>query len=143
MPVQVTATGSVEPIQTVAVLPQVQGVLLRVRFREGDEVTPGQVLFEIDPRPYQAALQQAEATLARDLVQAANAVLEADRYGALVANASVSKEDYQAKRAAADAQVAPALADSPAVAAAPPEIHYPTRPAPPPPPPARPPLPGR
>ncbi len=126
MPVQVTATGSVEPIQTVAVLPQVQGVLLRVRFREGDEVTPGQVLFEIDPRPYQAALQQAEATLARDLVQATNAVLEADRYGALVANASVSKEDYQAKRAAADAQVAAALADSAAVAVAKLNLEYAT-----------------
>jgi multidrug efflux system membrane fusion protein len=126
MPVQVTATGSVEPIQTVAVLPQVQGVLLRVRFREGDEVASGQILFEIDPRPYQAALQQAEATLARDLIQAANAVLEADRYGALVANASVSKEDYQAKRAGADAQVAAALADSAAVAVAKLNLEYAT-----------------
>jgi len=126
MPIQVTATGSVEPIQTVAVLPQVQGVLLRVRFREGDEVAVGQVLFEIDPRPYEAALQQAKATLARDLVQAANAVLEADRYGALVANASVSKEDYQAKRAAADALIAAALADSAAVAVARLNLEYAT-----------------
>ena len=126
MPIQVTATGSVEPIQTVAVLPQVQGVLLGVRFREGDEVAVGQVLFEIDPRPYEAALQQAKATLARDLVQAANAVLEADRYGALVANASVSKEDYQAKRAAADALIAAALADSAAVAVARLNLEYAT-----------------
>src|SRR2546425_4187269 len=126
MPIQVTATGSVEPIQTVAVLPQVQGVLLGVRFREGEEVAAGQVLFEIDPRPYEAALQQAKATLARDLVQAANAVLEADRYGALVANASVSKEDYQAKRAAADALIAAALADSAAVAVARLNLEYAT-----------------
>ena len=126
MPVQVTAIGSVEPIKTVAVLPQVQGVLQRVRFREGDEVAAGQVLFEIDPRPYQAALQQAEATLARDVVQAVNAVQEADRYGALVANASVSKEDYQAKRAAADAQIAAALADSAAVAVARLNLEYAT-----------------
>ncbi len=130
MPVQVTAIGSVEPIKTVAVLPQVQGVLQRVRFREGDEVVTGQVLFEIDPRPYQAALQQAEATLARDLVQAANAVQEADRYAALVANASVTKEDYQAKRAAADALVAAALADSAAVAVARLNLEYATIQAP-------------
>jgi len=110
----------------VAVLPQVQGVILRVRFHEGDEVAAGQVLLELDGRPYQAALQQAEATLARDLVQAENAVQEETRYAALSATASVSREDYQQKKAAADAQVATVRADSAAVAVARLNLEYAT-----------------
>jgi membrane fusion protein, multidrug efflux system len=126
VPVQVTATGTVEPIQMVAVLPQVQGVVVGVRFREGDEVVAGQVLLELDARPYRAALQQAEAALARDLVQAENALQEANRYGALVESASVSREDYQQKKAAADAQVAAVRADSAAVAVARLNLEYAT-----------------
>src|SRR5947199_7706457 len=103
VPIEVPATGSVEPIQTAAVVPQVEGLVRRVRFQEGQEVAAGQVLFEIDPRQYQAALQQAEANLARDLVQAENAVRDADRYAVLAESASVSQADYQAKRASADA----------------------------------------
>lgn len=126
VPVEVAATGTVEPIQTVAVLPQVQGVIVSVHFHEGQEVTAGQVLLELDPRPYRAALQQAEATLARDVVQADNARQEASRYAALVENASVSREDYQQKQAAADAQAALARADSAAVAVARLNLEYAT-----------------
>ena len=126
VPVQISATGTVEPIQTVAVLPQVQGVVTRVRFREGDEVASGQVLLELDPRPYAAAVQQAEASLAKDLVQAQNAVQEADRYGALVETAAVSREDYQAKRSSADALVAAVRADSAALAVARLNLEYAT-----------------
>src|SRR5437660_4119556 len=79
VPVTLTATGTVEPARTVAVVAQVGGPLLRVHFAEGDEVQQGQVLFEIDPRPYRAALQQAQANLTRDLAQHANAVREAER----------------------------------------------------------------
>src|SRR3954470_5052759 len=61
MPFELAATGTVEPIQTVAVQAQVGGVLRRVGFKEGDEVKQGQVLFELDARPYQAALEQAQA----------------------------------------------------------------------------------
>src|SRR6266705_6837793 len=60
LPYELAATGTVEPIRAVDVLPQVNGTILHVHFAEGDEVAPGQVLFGIDPRPYQAALQQAE-----------------------------------------------------------------------------------
>src|SRR5262249_36388086 len=80
LPYELEATGTVEPIRSVDVLPQVNGTILRVRFGEGDEVAAGQVLFEIDPRPYQAALQQAEGALLRDLTQAASAAREAARY---------------------------------------------------------------
>src|SRR5207245_1511367 len=79
VPFVVVATGTVEPRQTVAVQPQVTGVLTQVTFHEGDEVAAGQVLFQIDPRPFQAALDQARGMLARDQAQAANARLEADR----------------------------------------------------------------
>ena len=58
VPYQIGATGTVEPMRTVDVTTQVSGSLLRVHFAEGDEVGVGQVLFEIDPRPYQATLQQ-------------------------------------------------------------------------------------
>jgi multidrug efflux system membrane fusion protein len=126
MPVQVTATGTVEPIQTVAVVPQVDGILRRVRFGEGEAVVAGQVLFEIDPRSYQAALQQAEANLGRDVAQSENAVREAERYAALVENASVSREDYQSRRASADALLAAVRADSAALAMARLNLEYAT-----------------
>ena len=71
IPVQVRAIGSVQPISTVAVRALVAGQLQRVWFREGEDVRKGQLLFTIDPRPYQAALAQAQANLARDEAQAA------------------------------------------------------------------------
>src|SRR5665213_2841899 len=58
-PYIVHSNGLVEPAQTVAVQSQVGGVLMKVHFKEGDEVTAGQTLFEIDPRPFKAALDQA------------------------------------------------------------------------------------
>src|ERR1041384_2017986 len=60
LPYELDAPGTVEPIRSVDVLPQVNGTILHVDFAAGDEVAAGQVLFEIDPRPYRAALQQAE-----------------------------------------------------------------------------------
>ena len=118
VPFELTATGTVEPLQTVRVSAQVGGLLQHVHFQEGDEVQAGQVLFEIDPRPYQAALQQAEANLSRDVVQLANARREAERYRALVSNGFVTDEDYQQREAAADALSASVRADSAAVAGA-------------------------
>src|SRR2546430_2455278 len=65
VPFEISATGTAEPRQTVSVQSQVTGVLTQVAFREGDEVATGQVLFQIDPRPFQAALDQAQAMLVR------------------------------------------------------------------------------
>ena len=70
VPYEITATGTVEPRQTVSIQSQVTGVLTDVGFHEGDDVETGQVLFRIDPRPFQAALEQARAILARDVAQA-------------------------------------------------------------------------
>jgi multidrug efflux system membrane fusion protein len=100
-PYIVTANGIVEPMQTVAVQSQVGGVLDAVRFKEGDEVTAGQLLFEIDRRPFKAALDQANAVLARDEAQSDNARRDADRYAALVQKDFVTKS--QADQAAANA----------------------------------------
>ena len=100
-PYVVMANGLVEPMQTVAVQSQVGGVLNRVRFREGDEVRAGQLLFEIDPRPFQAALDQARAVLARDEAQSENARRDAERYASLVLKDFVTKS--QADQAAANA----------------------------------------
>jgi multidrug efflux system membrane fusion protein len=112
LPYQIQSTGTVEAIRRVDVTTQVSGMLRRVRFAEGDEVSPGQVMFEIDPRPFQAALQQAEANLSRDAAQAANAARDADRYRSLVRDRSVTEEDYQQKEATAAALAATVQADS-------------------------------
>src|SRR5437667_328688 len=65
VPYELSGTGTVEPRQTASVQAQVTGILTRVAFREGDDVAAGQLLFQIDPRPFQAALEPAKAMLAR------------------------------------------------------------------------------
>ena len=103
IPFELPATGMVEPIQTVAVQAQVSGALQRVAFKEGDEVKQGQILFQLDPRPYQAALAQASALLQRDSAQAANAAEEAKRYESLVAKEYVTSQQYEQIRTQAAA----------------------------------------
>jgi membrane fusion protein, multidrug efflux system len=103
VPFELAATGTVEPLQTVAVQAQVGGILRRVAFKEGDEVKQGQVLFELDPRPYRAALDQALAALARDRAQATNAAQEAGRYQALVEKQYVTAQQYEQVRTTAAA----------------------------------------
>ena len=70
------AFGTVTPLATVTVKPQVGGQLVRINFTEGETVRAGQVLAEIDPKPYQAALDQANGQLARDQAQLANAEVD-------------------------------------------------------------------
>jgi membrane fusion protein, multidrug efflux system len=109
-PHTITANGVVEPTQTVAVQAQVGGILDAVSFREGDEVQAGQVLFRLDARPFEAALRQAEGTLARDEVQAANTQREAERYKALAEKDYVTKS--QADQMAATAAAAQATVEA-------------------------------
>ena len=105
VPLELQATGTVEPLQTVTVQPQLNGPVTRVAFSEGQDVREGQVLFEIDPRPYRAALAQAEAHYARDRATAQNAEQEAKRYGALASKEYITAQQYdQARTAAAAAQ---------------------------------------
>lgn len=115
VPVELTATGTVEPLQTVSVQAQVGGTLLEVDFKEGDEVRRGQVLFRIDPRPHQAALAQARAVLARDRAQLANARSDATRYQALAAKQYVTAQQFEQVRTDAAALAATVAADEAAV----------------------------
>src|SRR3989449_3811403 len=126
LPYELDATGRVEPIRSVDVTPQVNGTILHVNFGEGDEVAAGQILFEIDPRPYRAALQQAEGALLRDLTQAESAAREAARYKTLAATNTVTQEDYEAKQSAADAAAAAVRSDSAAASIARLNLEYAT-----------------
>jgi len=126
LPYELEATGSVEPIRSVDVLPQVNGTILHVNFDEGDEVAAGQILFEIDPRPYRAALQQAEGALLRDVTQALSAAREAARYKTLAVKNTVTQEDYEAKQSAADAAAAAVRSDSATAAIARLNLEYAT-----------------
>jgi multidrug efflux system membrane fusion protein len=114
-PVEVRASGVVEPLQSVAVEAQVGGLLQDVNFKEGDPVTKGQVLFQINPRPFQAALRQAQATLARDNAQYLNAQRDADRYKTLVAKDYVTKSQADQTDATAASLRATLVSDSSAV----------------------------
>ncbi len=114
-PFTITANGVVEPLQTVAVEPQVNGIVTSVDFAEGDDVRAGQPLFHIDARPYEAALQQAEATLARDAAQAENSRRDAERYRTLVKQDYVTQAQADQAAATAVAQAAAVKADSAAV----------------------------
>src|SRR5713226_8956094 len=126
VPYELGANGTVEPLRSVDVRPQVNGTILRVHFAEGDEVTAGQVLFEIDPRPYSAALQQAEGKLLGDLTQAASAAREAARYRQLAATNTVTQEDYEQKQATADATAGMVRSDSAAATLARLNVEYAT-----------------
>jgi membrane fusion protein, multidrug efflux system len=115
IPVEVRAIGHVEPFTTVDVKARVGGQVTRVGFREGQNVRKGDVLFQIDPRPYQAALAQARAQLARDRALARNAEEDVKRYTALVEKDYVTREQYDATRANAAAALASARANEAAV----------------------------
>jgi len=111
IPYVVTANGVAEPMQTVAVQAQVNGILQRVNFSEGQSVQAGQVLFQIDPRPYVAVLDQARAQLARDEATAANARRDATRYAALVKEGYVTGSQADQAEATAASAAATLAAD--------------------------------
>jgi len=112
VPYEITAPGAVEPIRAVAVTAQVSGIVTNVRFREGEYVNEGTVLLEIDSRPYRNALQQAEATLARDLIQLANARRQVERYKGLAQNADITAEQFESLQTTAHALEATIKSDS-------------------------------
>jgi len=94
VPVQIRAIGNVEAYSTVGVKSQIGGVLMRVHFKEGQDVKKGDLLFTIDPRPYETALKQAEANLAKDNAQLENARVQVSRYADLVKKGYVAQEQY-------------------------------------------------
>ena len=111
IPVQLLAIGKVEAYGTVSIKIRVTGELTQVHFREGQEVKKGDLLFTIDPRPYQAALDEAQARLERDTALLAKAEKDAERYSQLVKGDYVSADRYEQARSTADALRATVAAD--------------------------------
>lgn len=123
MPVQLSAIGNVGSY-SVSVRAQVAGELLEVHFREGDFVHKDELLFTIDPRPYEAALAQAQATLLRDKAVAANSKAQAQRLAKLLADGVVSPSDADTSKSASDAAEATVAADEAAVKTAQLNVEY-------------------
>ncbi len=96
VPVQIRAIGTVEAFSTVTLMPQIDGQLAEIHFREGQWVSRGDRLFTIDPRPFEAALRQAEANLHRARAELDNAVAEAKRKDSLATQGFVSTEENDA-----------------------------------------------
>ncbi len=106
IPVQVQAVGTVESYSTVSIKPLVGGVLQKVHFHEGQDVKKGDILFTIDPRPYQSELAQAQANLQKNIAESKNAAQQVIRYKGLVKKDYVTKEEYDQMEANADAMQA-------------------------------------
>jgi membrane fusion protein, multidrug efflux system len=130
MPIEIRVIGSAEPYSTVAIRSQITGQLIAVNFREGEEVQRGQVLFELDRRPLEAALQQAQANLDRDMAQAANAAVQSKRLQELVERGIAPREQADTSRTAVTALNATVDADRAAVENAKVQLQYATIAAP-------------
>ena len=115
VPFDIQANGVVSPLSTSAITAQVDGIITHVYFREGQDVEKGALLFQIEPRPYEAAYQQALANLARDRETNANAQKEVARYESLVKQDYVTQEQADQQRATAGASAATVQADEAAV----------------------------
>jgi multidrug efflux system membrane fusion protein len=111
VPVQVRAIGNVESFSTVAIKPQVSGPVTAVHFAEGQDVKKGDLLFSIDPRPFQVALEQAQAALAKDTSLLENARAQEDRYKKLLSEGIIAREQYDQFRANYHALEASVAAD--------------------------------
>ena len=118
VPFEIEASGTVEPIQSASVTAQAGGLVTRVAVREGAEVSEGEVLFQLDPRPYEAAAAEAAAVLARSQAQLETARLDVQRAEVLGAQQLISVDELQRKRSAAAALSATVVADSAALASA-------------------------
>jgi multidrug efflux system membrane fusion protein len=117
IPVRLRAIGNVEAYTTVAVKARIDGQIVAVHFKEGDEVHKGDVLFEIDKRPFEAQLAQAQATLAKDKALVAHADEQERRYKELLEKMFVSPDAYaqihtNAETAAAQIRADEATIDS-------------------------------
>jgi multidrug efflux system membrane fusion protein len=96
--VYVTGLGTVTPLSTITVTTRVDGQLMAVRYKEGDKITKGDSLVEIDPRPFQVQLEQAQAQLLKDQAALQNAQIDLKRYEELITKNAVSQQILQTQR---------------------------------------------
>jgi multidrug efflux system membrane fusion protein len=112
VPVEIQAVGNVQAYSAVSIRSQITGKIVQVHFKEGQEVKAGDKLFTIDPRPFQAALNQAEANLQRDQAQLINGRLNFERTSNLLASKIGSQADYDAALAAYQSVQSTVVADA-------------------------------
>ena len=124
MTITVSAVGAAESMATVQVRSQLTGRLADIHFAEGQEVELGQPLFTIDAQPFQVALDQAAAVLARDTAQANNAQSQVTRYQNLFDRGLISRDQYETQLATATALKATTQADQAAIEAAKLNLQY-------------------
>ena len=115
VPVQLNVIGNVQAYATVVVKSKVAGEVVQVHFKEGQDLKKKDMLFTIDPKPFEAQLRQAEAALAKDRAQLLNARKNADRYASVVKKGFVSEEQYDQIATGAAALEASVKADEAAV----------------------------
>ena len=115
VPLQIRNVGTVLAYVAVSVRAQVTGEIMEVHFREGQDLKKGELLFSIDPRPYEAALAQAEAALARERAQMENAQTDVQRYEDLVKKDYVTQQQYDSVKATAAATAANVRSDQAAL----------------------------
>lgn len=99
MDITLNALGTVTPLATATVKPQVGGMIVRIAFTEGQMVKAGDLLMQIDPAPYQAALDQAKGQLARDNANLNNALVDLKRFASLNAAKAISQQQYATQEA--------------------------------------------
>ena len=126
MPIEIRVIGAVEAYSVVSVHAQITGQLTDVNFKEGEDVKKDQVLFRLDRRPLEAALLQAQANLQRDIAQAANARVVAQRYADLAGRGIATTEQLETSRSSAAALEATVDADRAAVENAKVQLQYAT-----------------
>jgi multidrug efflux system membrane fusion protein len=115
IPVTIPAVGTAEALATVQLRSQVTGQLSTIHFAEGQELRKGQPLFTLDARPFQAALEQAQAVLARDTATAKNSLSQQVRYEDLFKRGLIPRDQYETQAATTSAQQATLAADQAAV----------------------------
>jgi multidrug efflux system membrane fusion protein len=124
VPVEIRTFGTVQAHSSIPVKAEVNGNLTKVHFRKGQNIKTGDLLFTIDPRPYEAALDQAKANLARDKALEENALLNEKRSKELLSQGFIAQSDYDTAQTNARSASAAVKADEAAVANAKLQLEY-------------------